>query len=98
MGKKSAKKAFDKVQVPVETLVTAIRRQECSAQWSKDSGQFIPNPSTWLNQERWEDELDPIPGQDQSPVPPPKKYETRLIDGEWMAVEVEESTEAQEIE
>lgn len=90
VGKKSAKKAFDKVQVPVETLVTAIRRQECSAQWSKDGGQFIPNPSTWLNQERWEDELDPIPGQEQSPVPPPKKYETRLIDGEWIAVEVEE--------
>lgn len=98
VGKKSAKKAFDKVQVPVETLVTAIRRQECSAQWSKDGGQFIPNPSTWLNQERWEDELDPIPGQEQSPVPPPKKYETRLIDGEWVDVEVKESTEAQEIE
>lgn len=90
VGKKSAKKAFDKVQVPVEALVTAIKRQKCSAQWSKDGGQFIPNPSTWLNQERWEDELDHLPGLEQSPVPPRKKYETRLIDGEWVDVEVEE--------
>ena len=57
VGKGSAKKAFGKVKVPVETLVTAIRRQECSDQWSRDNGQYIPHPSTWLNQERWEDEI-----------------------------------------
>lgn len=57
IGKQAAKKAFDKVNIPVETLVSAIRRQECSAQWSKDNGQYIPNPATWLNQGRWEDEV-----------------------------------------
>lgn len=57
VGKKSAKKAFEKVKVPLETLVSAIRRQECSSQWSRDDGQYIPNPTTWLNQGRWEDEL-----------------------------------------
>ena len=57
VGKGSARKAFGKVKVPVETLVTAIRRQECSDQWSRDNGQYIPHPSTWLNQERWEDEI-----------------------------------------
>ena len=24
----------------------------------KDNGQYIPNPATWLNQGRWEDELE----------------------------------------
>lgn len=57
VGKKSARKAFDHVSEPVESLVTAIKRQECSAQWSRDGGQYIPNPTTWLNQERWEDQL-----------------------------------------
>lgn len=57
VGKKTAKKAFEKVNVPVESLVTAIKRQECSPQWSKDDGQYIPNPATWLNQGRWEDEV-----------------------------------------
>jgi predicted phage replisome organizer len=57
VGKGAAKKAFKKVKVPVETLVSAIKRQERSEQWMKDGGQFIPYPSTWLNQERWEDEI-----------------------------------------
>lgn len=57
VGKQPARKAFDKVKVPVETLVAAIERQKCSSQWSKDGGQYIPNPATWLNQQRWEDVL-----------------------------------------
>lgn len=57
VGKESAKKAFQKVKEPLETLLSAIERQKCSDQWSKDNGQYIPNPATWLNQGRWEDEL-----------------------------------------
>ena len=57
VGKQPARKAFNKVKVPVETLVAAIERQKCSSQWSKDGGQYIPNPATWLNQGRWTDEL-----------------------------------------
>lgn len=57
VGKQSAKRAFEKVKVPLETLVTAVERQKCSAQWMRDSGQYIPNPTTWLNQGRWDDEL-----------------------------------------
>lgn len=60
VGKKSARKAFDRAKMPVETLLTAIERQKCSAQWSKDNGQYIPRPDTWLNQGRWEDELAPV--------------------------------------
>lgn len=57
VGKDAARKAFEKVEVQVEILVDALRRQKGSAQWTKDGGQYIPNPSTWLNQGRWEDEL-----------------------------------------
>lgn len=56
IGKIAAKKAFDKVKIPVETLVQAIDQQKCSEQWRKNNGQYIPNPATWLNQGRWEDE------------------------------------------
>lgn len=64
VGKQPARKAFDKVKVPVETLVAAIERQKCSRQWQEDGGQYIPNPSTWLNQGRWQDEL---PGRSETP-------------------------------
>ena len=59
-GKLAAKRAFDRVHVPIETLVTAIRRQECSAQWTAENGKYIPYPATWLNQGRWEDDVEPV--------------------------------------
>lgn len=57
VGKQSAKRAFERVKVPLETLVTAVERQKCSDQWTRDNGQYIPHPTTWLNQGRWDDEL-----------------------------------------
>ena len=56
-GKQKARDAFKKVTVPLEVLLTAIEKQKESAQWSKDNGQFIPHPTTWLNGKRWEDEV-----------------------------------------
>ena len=55
-SKTAARKAFMKVKVPVDTLITAVQRQKQLPQWQKDGGQYIPNPATWLNQERWEDQ------------------------------------------
>jgi len=57
VGKAAALKAFAKVTVPVSVLIEAVRAQARSAQWTKDNGQYIPNPATWLNQGRWEDKL-----------------------------------------
>jgi hypothetical protein len=37
-------------------LLEAIQAQSTSDQWTKDGGQYIPHPATWLNQRRWEDE------------------------------------------
>ena len=59
VGKEAARKAFAKVSVSVDVLVNAVEQQKLSAQWQKDNGQFIPNPATWLNQGRWEDEVTP---------------------------------------
>lgn len=39
----------------VRKMLTAIEQQSKSAQWTKDEGQFIPHPATWLNQARWDD-------------------------------------------
>lgn len=58
VGKLAAQKSFAKVKAPVETLIAAVERQKQSSQWQKDGGQYIPNPATWLNQGRWEDDLE----------------------------------------
>lgn len=57
VGKQDAKKVFEKVTVPLETLLSAIERQKCGSQWTKENGQYIPNPATWLRQGRWDDEV-----------------------------------------
>jgi len=64
IGKGAAKKAFYKALkkegVSVEALIDAVERQKEGDQWVKDGGSYIPNPTTWLNQERWEDEVLPV--------------------------------------
>lgn len=57
VGKKAAGNAFMRVLVDTDTLIAAIEKQKRSEQWTKEGGRYIPNPATWLNQGRWEDEL-----------------------------------------
>ncbi len=40
----------------ITTILTALEWQCLQPDWQKDSGRFIPHPSTWLNGRRWEDE------------------------------------------
>ena len=62
VSKKTARKWFDtnKKKVTkelIDTMVLAIQKQKTSNEWKKNKGQFIPNPTTWLNQEKWNDQL-----------------------------------------
>ena len=47
----------DNKKITHEELINAVKKQSKSKQWLKDGGEFIPLPSTWLNQERWLDEV-----------------------------------------
>ena len=58
VGKGAAEKSFSKLSPSLlPQMLSAIDTQKKSDQWAKDNGQFIPNPATWLNQRRWEDEV-----------------------------------------
>jgi hypothetical protein len=39
-------------------MIQAIQTQKKTQQWIKENGQFIPHPYTWLNQGRWQDEVE----------------------------------------
>ena len=58
VGKKAARKAWDgaKDRPSLEAILLAIAAQKKSHDWTKDGGQYIPHPSTWLNQGRWSDQ------------------------------------------
>lgn len=60
VGKADALKAWKRIKPNDELaqeMIAAIERQSTSPQWLRDGGQYIPHPSTWLNQGRWEDEV-----------------------------------------
>jgi len=73
VGKGAAAAAWKKAKPSRETvdaILEAVEQQKHSRQWLDSDGRFIPNPATWLNQARWEDEVDN--GKqcgDGSPVP-----------------------------
>lgn len=70
VAKGAARKAFAKLNPDDELLdrmLTAIATQRVSPDWRCNNGQYIPHPSTWINQERWDDEV-----TQSQPTPPIK--------------------------
>lgn len=56
VGKDKALIAWKKKKPNVGEVLNALSWQVQCDQWQKDSGQFIPNPATYLNEGRWQDE------------------------------------------
>lgn len=64
VGKADALKAWKRAKVTAELferILDALSWQKESEQWHRDGGRFIPNPSTWINQGRWDNEPTEIP-------------------------------------
>lgn len=57
-AKKDALKAWKKIKAENrQGVMDGLERHVKCDQWVKDGGQFIPNAATWLNGERWGDEV-----------------------------------------
>ena len=72
-GKQAALKTWSKLKPSAElteSILAAVEYQKTWDRWTKDGGRYIPNPATWLNQGRWEDE------------PPDSTAHTAPTDGE----------------
>lgn len=68
VGKKDALKAYSAInpdKVVLAKMLKRLQRDKASKQWVKDEGQYIPNPSTWLNRRDWESD-DSEPGTKDS--------------------------------
>jgi hypothetical protein len=63
-GKEAARKAWAKLAPEnnlVEIILAAVERQKTWPAWTKDGGQYIPHPGSWLGGRRWEDEPPYVP-------------------------------------
>ncbi len=59
-AKQQALKAWRKLEPDkalIDVILSSLEQQKQSVQWTKDNGQYIPYPATWLNGKRWEDKL-----------------------------------------
>ena len=59
VGKGEAFKKWKKMKVSGDELsdiMNALKWQKATDVWRKNGGQYIPNPSTYISQRRWEDE------------------------------------------
>lgn len=58
--KKKAQVAWLKIkpdQALHDEIIKGLQKFLVCEQWTKDNGRFIPHPTTWLNGERWRDEV-----------------------------------------
>jgi len=55
VGKKKVQDKFNANNYPIDLIIKNIELQKKSDQWQNQ--QYIPNPETYLNQERWTDEI-----------------------------------------
>lgn len=71
VGKKAAEAAWKRLKPDAELhdrIMTAIGRARVTEQWTREGGRYIPNPATWLNQGRWDDEYGtPTPSEYDRP-------------------------------
>lgn len=70
VGRKAACKAWDKLK-PTQSLLRdmgkTLQLQKMTVKWHEENGRYVPDPATWLNGRRWEDEvLGPFVSQDGS--------------------------------
>ena len=56
VDKKGSLRAFKNIKnlkAEFPNIISAVEVQKKSLQWQKDNGQYIPNPTTYIHQERW---------------------------------------------
>ena len=58
ISKKKASEKFLKLKCALLPIILeALKKQKASPAWQENGGQFVPHPATWLNGERWTDDV-----------------------------------------
>lgn len=71
VGKQKAQKIWLKLKPSpelIQTMLTTLGWQVLQDSWLKDGGNYIPHPSTWLTNRRWQDEQPKMPNLTEQTV------------------------------
>ena len=69
-NKAKAQQAWKRLKITEDLfnqILEGLAKYCASPDWTKDGGQYIPHPATWLNGKRWEDEVKPASNIHQFP-------------------------------
>ena len=64
-----------------------------SDEWAEDGGRYIPHPATWLNGERWEDEVRPRRAGNGRGTVLAQNYDQRSYEGVQEAIMARQEAE-----
>ena len=60
IGKLQAKKEYIKALgngIDAQVIIDAVKKQKNSEEWNKENGKYVPSPTRWLLEGRWDDVL-----------------------------------------
>lgn len=77
VGKGQAVKAWKSAAKRADTATILTGLKAACATWraARTEAKFIPNPTTWLNGDRWADEIDTPAVENEWVAPPPQDWE-----------------------
>lgn len=90
VGKAQARKAWTKTQgkrPELAVILGALSAAKESDQWQGDEGRYIPHPATWINAERWSDEMNSRIDEDSESYNTPED----IANGKRLAAELADS-------
>jgi hypothetical protein len=59
--KKRSREIWEKLNPDTELfnqIMTSLEAYKQTEEWQKDRGRYVPHPTTWLNNSRWDDEIE----------------------------------------
>ena len=96
VGKAAALKAWRSLNPDAALytrIIASIAVSKTSEQWQRENGRYVPNPLTWLNQERWDD-IYPVPAPQDNRQPRQSGNALKRI---LAQIEADEAASANEI-
>jgi len=92
VNKDGAVRAFEGsgASTVLQDVLRAVTLSKASENWQKDNGRFIPHPTTWLNQKRWESVFT------LNNVEQQKEPKLKMFDGRGWSWEEQKAKEAAE--
>jgi len=63
VAKVDARKAWAKLHPDAdlaERIIAGVESYAATEQWQREGRRYVPNPATFLNKRRWEDEVEPV--------------------------------------